>query len=141
MNDLKQMIVSMLSSNSSLVSLLGVTVTDPRIYYYYNGEADISEDSPGYITYTMLSSPETSRGVNTPVFSLRVWALSNEHASKISDAMKEMWDKKEFSTVGTPEFPSRTVRGRLVNSVDVFQEQPNYAGVDCHYRFSDVDIP
>ena len=116
--------------DATLSTLLGVTEADPRIYWYYNGDAEVDEQRPVYITYANIATPAAG-GTTAPVISLNLWGKSIETVEAVRNRLVGLFERTTLTSSG-----GRTIYSRFVNEQDQFQEQPKFAGKAMHLQLS-----
>lgn len=136
MTDIKEFIISTLTSDGTIRTLTGASIEDPRIYWYYQGDAEVTPTKPAYITYALIADPEVTQAVASPIFSFIIWGRYDNVVAAVRDRLVALFNKQLLLT-GT----SRQLYGKLVTQQDSFQEQPNFAGITLHFRFGWLSIP
>lgn len=135
--DIKEKLVDVIASDSTIQALLGIVNygdpdADPRIYWYYQGDAILDERFPAYITYALVGAGSPQATWN-PTFSFNIWARTSKHAQAVATRLKHLVHKKTFST-GLQEFFCT-----IVHFNDIFQEQPKFAGFAVHIMTGYLD--
>ena len=128
-NDTRLKMVDILSQDATLRALMGGSAADPRVYPYYRGEAKITPELPGYITYTMTARPEAVVAVDSPTYSIGVWARSEGRCEELSTRVMALLHQRLLLTSA-----GRRVYTKVINAEDAFSEQPNYCGRRLHVR-------
>jgi len=127
--------ISVIAGDATLQSLMGGdgdVSSDPRVYWYYQGDAEVTSAKPAYITYAQLASPESSAGVGAPVYSMLVWGRDVDVVEQVRDRLETLFDKVTYTS---PSPYSKAFYGRLIHEQDSFQEHSNFAGKTLHFRF------
>ena len=130
MKTLKAGLRALLVADASLKRLLGGTVSDPRIYWYYGGDALISLTLPAYITYALISHTEAAGAVESPIFSLALWAINAETLEDVSTRIETLLSDQNYTIGG------EKVHMRRINAADGTQASAQYAGKMLQYRLS-----
>lgn len=131
MDDIKLKLLDMMRTDPTLQALLGGSATDPRVYMYYQGDALIDPEHPGYITFSNISTPEAVQAVENPVFSLVVWTRTWARCEEIRDRLRALFHQRILITAA-PD--SRRLYTKLVGEQDSYQDQPKYAGKTIRLR-------
>jgi|OpeIllAssembly_1097287.scaffolds.fasta_scaffold00003_22 hypothetical protein len=130
MDDIKLKLLDLMRTDPTLQAYLGGSVTDPRVYMYYQGDALIDSQHPAYITFSNISTGEAASAVEEPVFSVVVWSRTWSRCEEIRDRLRALFHKKIFVT--TPD--SRRIYTKFVGEQDSYQDQPKYAGKTIRLR-------
>lgn len=138
MKDIRIRIADLLRSDVTLQGLLGGTATDPRVYWYYEGDATVGPAIPAYVTISNIATPETGGAVLSPLFSFVIWARRQETVEAVRDRLMVLLHKKILIT--DPPDSNRWYAKRTAEQ-DSFQHQPNFTGKTVHFRFSRKEIP
>jgi hypothetical protein len=137
MRDIPETFLALLSSDAALRSLLGIGIdVDPRIYLYYNSNAEVDEERglKAFITYALVGRGAQSGGMVAPVYSFAIWGRDQDIVEQVRDRLVDLLDKKALNT------GVRTVYGKVVQENDSFQEQPNFGGKTLHFRFGFLQL-
>lgn len=129
----KSSVLSALALDTALYELLGVTPADPRIYWYYNGDAVLSETQPAYITYMLINLPEIPGAVVSPILSLMIWGIDEQVVENVRDRVAALFGDEQGKEL---VFSNQTVWSKKTNESDSYQETPHAAGRTMQYRFS-----
>ena len=116
--------------DATLSGLMGMTVNDPRVYWFFNGDARITEESPVYVTYSNLSTP-ASGATSAPVLALNIWGKSIETVEAVRNRLVALCERRTLTSPG-----GRTVYAKFINEQDQYQEQPKFAGKVLHLQLS-----
>jgi hypothetical protein len=110
--------------------LTGWTATDPRCYWYFQGDAEISLTKRVYVTYTLLNTPEP-QAVSQPIYSFRIWAREEdlEQMLLVRDRLRALFHQQILTVSGEP------VYGKCVMEGDAFQPEQRFAGLNIQFRF------
>ena len=128
--DVNQMLQQRLGGDSALVSLLGRTPDDPRVYPYYNGDAIINASQRAYVTYAKTSFPERVTATGDPIWNLTLWAINWTVAAAVRDRLVALFDEQFVTTpAGVPLW------GTKVNEHDNYQEDTKFASIVVQFRF------
>jgi hypothetical protein len=119
-----------LGQDAVLKPLLGSTTTDPRVYFYYQGEAEISAQKKSYITYAHLATPERTQAVGEPVFSLAIWAIDQATIKSVRDRLVVLLDETPLTTGS-----GKAIFATLIGERDSFQENTKFNGKTLQFRF------
>lgn len=131
MIDIKDKLLDVLRADTALMTILGGTPADPRIYPYYEGKADVKPAKPVYITYSQSANPESPFAVQSPVFTFIIWGRHWTQVEAARDRFYVLFHKQIHVTV-TPY--DRRLYTKVVNEVDSFQQQPDFAGKTVYVR-------
>lgn len=131
MIDIKDKILDVLRADTALMGLLGGTAADPRVYPYYEGQAIVNAQKPAYVTYSQSANPEATYAVENPVFTFVIWGRTWTQVERIRDRFRALLHKKILIT-DAPD--SRRLYTKVINEVDSFQQQPDFAGKTLHLR-------
>lgn len=131
MIDIKDKLLDVARADTTLRTLLGGTLNDPRIYPYYTGKAEITPEKPTYITYSQSAGPEAVFAVENPVFTWVVWGRTWTQVEGVRDRLRTLFHKQILVTVAPY---SRRLYTKVINEVDSFQQQPDFAGKTLHIR-------
>jgi hypothetical protein len=131
MIDIKDKLLDVARGDTALRGLLGGTVTDPRIYPYYEGKAEISAVKPAYITYSQSANPEPAFAIESPVFTWAIWGRTWTQVEAVRDRLRTLFQQQIYVTVSPY---SRRLYTKVINETDSFQQQPDFAGKTVHIR-------
>lgn len=131
MQDIKDKLLDVARADTALMTLLGGTATDPRIYPYYEGKAEVKPTKPVYITYSQSASPEAIYAVEQPVFTWVIWGRTWTQVENVRDRLRTLFHKQIHIT-NTPY--SRRLYTKVVSEADSFQQQPDFAGKTLQIR-------
>lgn len=128
MIDIKTKFDDVIRNDTALQALLGGTPQDPRIYPYYQGDAQITPTKPGFITYSVVN-PETLMAVEMPVVTLAVWTREWLRAEQVAARLEALFDQ-QIHVTAAPD--SRRLYTKVLNVNDAYQQEPRYAGKNMH---------
>lgn len=131
MIDIKDKMLDVARTDATLMGLLGGTTTDPRIYPYYEGKAEVTNTKQAFITYSQSAGPEATFATENPAFTWVIWGRTWTRVEAVRDRMRTLFHKQIFVT-NAPY--SRRLYTKVVNEVDSFQQQPDFAGKTLHIR-------
>lgn len=129
MQDIKLKILDVLRTDATLQGLVGGTPSDPRVYVYYQGDAEITPAKPGFVTISNTATPEATQAVESPIFSVMIWTRRWDRCEAIRDRIRALVHKTLVITS-----TGRKLYLKIVNEVDSYQHQPQYAGKTLHIR-------
>ena len=139
---LRQLIVSTISGDSTLRTLLGVRIDDPRVYWYYQPAATIDSTGPraAYITYMHSALPERTQAVGEPTFSLSIWARNLSVLDAVRDRLVTLFGDDDARGVLYTLPNGRQVWTYRLGEHDNYQEDTKFAGKNLQFRlgFSQV---
>src|SRR5688572_13597918 len=94
-DDLRDAALARLGDDSTFKSLTGADALDPRLYYRFKSEAEVTDLKPAYVVYLVLPHGETVDGVTKPVLSLTVWTVDEHFDTMVAvrDRIFELFDK------------------------------------------------
>lgn len=129
------LMVGTIRSDPTLIRLLGVRSTDPRVYRYYEPDAVISDAQKAYITIALVADPERTGAVQQPTFTLAIWGIKYEYVEQVYMKVLELLD---FTT--RPSEYLTTASGVQVQPIklgshDSAQENTKFAGRQLTLRF------
>lgn len=131
MNDIPVKFTAMIQADPTLISLMGIGVEgDGRVYRYYNADAYVDSVRKVYITWSLISGPRQTGGVEEPVYSFIIWGRLYDDVVAVRDRLVVLFGKKGITTGA-----GRQLYGLKVHEQDSFQEQPNYDGITLHFQF------
>lgn len=105
MKDVKKFLIAKVKADSGaggLVSLLGITASEGRIYPSFNPNVVVDATRPGFITYRLLTYGEAGGRVRQPIIRLQIWAIDWDKAEDIRSRLITIFDKKKFTNVIPP---------------------------------------
>jgi hypothetical protein len=98
MEDVKKLLQDVIKVDPTMISLLGITASDSRVYPVFNPNAPINSEKKGYIVYQILSYGEAGGRIRQPIMRLQVWALQWGYADNIRSRLLDLFDKKKLTT-------------------------------------------
>lgn len=131
MIDIKDKLLDVLRADTAFMALTGGTVAAPRIYPYYEGKAEITPAKPAYVTYSQSANPEAPFAVQSPVFTFIIWGRNWTRVEEIRDRFYALFHQQILVTTSPY---SRRLYTKVVNEVDSFQQQPDFAGKTIYVR-------
>lgn len=118
-------------ADATIAGLTGATLTDPRIYWYYQPDAEINSTKQAYITYAQTAFPSTDRVATAdPVYTLAIWGLNATVVETIRDRLVALFDERRLTTGG-----GRVIHGTRLAEHDSFQEHTKFSGRNMQFRF------
>jgi hypothetical protein len=127
---IREAVYTTIVADATFRTLTGWTATDPRLYWYFQGDAELSGSKRAYITYTLLNTPEP-QAVSQPIYSFRIWAREEDldQMLLVRDRLKALFHQKLLSVSSQP------VYGKCVMEGDAFQPEQRFAGLNIQFRF------
>jgi hypothetical protein len=121
---------SAIVADATFRTLSGWTATDPRLYWYFQGDAELSGTKRVYITYTLLNVSEPE-GVSQPIYSFRIWAREEdlEQMLLVRNRLRALFHQQLLAVSGQPVF------GKVIMEGDAFQPEQRFAGLNVQIRF------
>jgi hypothetical protein len=134
MDDVKAYIVATVRYDPTLITLMGITATDWRIYPSYNPDTIISNAQQGFITYRVLTAGEAGGRIYQPVLRLQIWGKTWQRTEDIRDQLLVIFNKLKHTTAAPA---SRIIWMKHVYEADVAPEatsSTNYPGKAVDFR-------
>lgn len=131
MTDIRTLVIATLTGDATFRALTGWTADDPRIYWYFQADAVLSEAKPAYLTYNLIVRPEAPSAVVSPVIGFTIWGLELETVDLVAARLEALFDKQVLYTAG-----GKKLWGKLMNRTEDFQSEVQFAGQTLQFRFS-----
>lgn len=135
MKDIKQAIYQTLRDDVVLQGMLGYSVEDPRIYYFYPPEeVELSDAKPAYITYYELITPPPYLQREEELYCIDIWGRDMGLNEDIFEKVDALLNRK--SLLCTNHYHLVTLREL---KRDLFEADRGIYHKVIHYRV--VSIP
>ncbi len=137
MQAIKQAILDAITGDTAFNTACGATADDPRLYWYYNGDAVIDPEKGlhAYVTYAMTARPEQTQAVLSPSLTFVVWAKDLDVVEVVSARLVAVLTRREGLLVN-----GEILWGEVVNEADQYQQQPQFAGRNMVIRFGKLNL-
>ena len=119
-----------LAADNTLKALTGGNVVDPRVYHYYEAQAELPAGFPAYLSWAQLSRGRERGAVTEPILSIRTYAYDIQRVYDIEVRIHELFDTKVHSISGV----GRTVTA-VVHAQDLFDQTNKFTGREIHIQF------
>lgn len=129
MRHVKEAILDAIEADTAFATLTGATADDPRLYWYYNGDALVDQSHPAYVTYALTAGPQQATAVRQPSFTFVIWAKDTDVTEGVRDRLVALFEHIGLNMGG------KTLFGTLINEADQFQQQPQFAGRNMVFQF------
>lgn len=133
-HDVLVLLTTTITGDATYRSLTGYSASDPRWYFFHQGDAVIDAARPVYATYMLTSAPESGGGVRPPVVSVILWGKRRDQVLAVRNRLFALLDRKTLTTA-----TNRRVRTRIVGESDTFQQEANYVGRQMQVRLAYLD--
>lgn len=134
MEDILKRVIALLRADPALATLTGATSADSRVYLFYRGGADVTVDTPGFVTVS--NAGEGSQGaVVTPSYTIVAWARTQDVAEAMAARVRGVLHKKVHVTD-----MARVFYSKQVDASDRFQPQSNFASKTLQYSVGWLEI-
>lgn len=142
MDDILKKLLSLLTNDALLRTLLGGTAADPRVYLYYQADAFVTNETPAYLTVA-LTSVRSAGAVTTPSYTVAIWSRGQDRIEQIRNRLMGthaapgglLHKQYHQTTVG------RRLYTKVIGEVDRFQPQPNFSGKQVIVQASWLEVP
>lgn len=101
----KQAIIDALANDSQFKALTGATADDPRLYWYYQGDAVVSAEKPAYVTYALTASPEQTQALKNPSFTFVIWGKDATVVEAVRDRLVALFDNESALLLSGESWP------------------------------------
>lgn len=98
MDDVKKLTVNTLEADGTMISLMGISASDPRIYPSHNADTQISSTKQAYLTYKLLTYGEAGGRIRQPILRLQIWARNWQRAEDVRQRILDLLDKKKLTS-------------------------------------------
>jgi hypothetical protein len=129
---LKLALLAAVAGSTTIQTLLGGSVGDPRIYWYFAPLAADTVDPthPGYIVYQLLAIPEVVDATGHAVVRFTIWALDEQTVEDVRESLRTLFERVPITLSD-----STVVYGKALQETDLFDETSNFAGRALEVRF------
>lgn len=133
--DFRDFLLRTIGEDGQFQTLTGATVEDPRIYWYYQGDARVSDTQPVFVTYTLMTMAEKFRATREPTASFIIWGRYIEAVEAVVVRLATLLDQQLHTT---PQ--GDLVYTKQIAQSDSFQQQPDFAGIQMQFRIGVLDL-
>lgn len=133
-HDVLVLLTTTITGDTTYRTLTGYSASDPRWYFFHQGDAVVDATRPVYATYMLTASPESGGGVRPPVVSVILWGKRRDQVLAVRNRLLTLLDRRTLTTT-----TGRRVRTRIVGESDTFQPETNYVGRQMQVRMAYLD--